>query len=208
MRVRSVLRVAGPTAVVITVWLIAGWLPARAQGAEDERREEADAERIHLQSELQAVRDLPAASDGLDRRIQAGEAAVPSEMQLDDFLEDAGVAAALSGVVVDQIAPIAIASDLDPASMGDLPRGTASTSISLGATGSYERLVGFVDRLRDLDRLVVIDLIGFNADEEDPSVVTLDLELRIFTTDRSIAPADLDSEGLEGEEGIEVTDEA
>ena len=62
-----------------------------------------------------------------------------------------------------------------------------------------------------MDRLVVIDLIDLNADEEDTSEIILDLELRIFTTENLVTTPDFDAdlfdESLDDDEPVDPAGE-
>jgi Tfp pilus assembly protein PilO len=69
-------------------------------------------------------------------------------------------------------------------------------TVSIGARGTYEQVMAFASGLRQLDRLVVFDLVGLTADNEDSGQVIMDLELRIFTTDELVVTPQLGEEEL------------
>lgn len=193
MNPRHLSQILGPSVLAAALWFGVAWLPAATSSATD-RQEEAEFERLQLIEELVAARSLPDEADEFDRRIAAAAVAVPDTVDLAVFVRAAGDAAARSGVFVEQIAPLTVSSDSDPEAIDRLPPGTSSVTISIGARGSYERLLAFVDELVALDRLVVIDLVDLNADEGESDEVVMDLELRIFTTSQLVQTLSFDDD--------------
>jgi Tfp pilus assembly protein PilO len=204
-------RLAGPSLLVVLLWAVATLVPAALDDT-DEQLAETEEIRTLLFSDLADARDLPDEPDelaDLDDRIAAAEVAVPEVVELAAFIRDVGAVGDQSGVSVEQIAPLSVTSDSDPESLISLPAETSSVTISVGASGTYEQVMTFASELRQLDRLVVTDLVALTADEEDSSLVTLDLELRIFTTDQLVATAEIDDEILdEAADGEAIDDGA
>ncbi|MDW3221153.1 MAG: type 4a pilus biogenesis protein PilO [Acidimicrobiales bacterium] len=190
MTPRSIAQVLAPTAVAIAAWFAVGWLPSQSASAQDAEAE-AQAEFALLAAELADARALGAELDALEADIEAAEKAVPAQREVGTFVRFAHSAATESGVVLDQIAPLAVSSDTDPDSEAPLPSGTSSILISIGATGSYLDLMSFIDALVAADRLVLVDGVEMRADESDSAIVILDVEVRIFTTESLVGVPDL-----------------
>ncbi|GJM37970.1 MAG: hypothetical protein DHS20C19_13370 [Acidimicrobiales bacterium] len=190
MTPRSIAQVLAPTAVAIAAWFAIGWVPSQSAAAQDAEAD-AQAEFALLAAELADARALDAELDALEADIQAAERAVPAGREVGAFVRFAHAAASDSGVVLDQVAPLAVSSDTDPDSETPLPSGTSSILISIGATGGYLDLMSFIDALVDADRHVLVDGVEMRADESDSTMVILDVEVRIFTTESLVGVPDL-----------------
>ena len=193
MKLRPLLQFAGPSVLAAGAWFVFGWFPSQPSAAAD-RQSEAQSELAVLSAELGEARSLEAELTTFAAEIAVAESAVPADRSIDDFGRSADEAATSAGIAIDQIAPLAVSSDTDPESSAQLPSGTSSVSISIGATGTYPGLMGFVAALEALDRLVLVDSIEMRADEADSSIVVLDLEVRIFTTENLVSVSDFDDE--------------
>ncbi len=189
MKARTLGQLAGPSLLALGVWFALGWLPSQSAAA-DLRLLDAESELTLLSAELSDARSLEAELPGFTAEIDTAEAAVPMDKNVAGFVRATHRAAVTSEVVLDQIAPLGVSSDTDPESVAPLPTGTSSISISIGATGAYPGLVAFVDALVADDRLVLVDSIEMRSDEADSSIVILDLEVRIFTTENLISVSD------------------
>lgn len=182
MRARTAAQLAGPSLFIVGIWFAGSWVPSQTSPV-TERQDDAQAEISLLMTELQAAKSAAGVTDELDTDIEAAEAAVPPSSAMAKFVRDAGAVGTRTGVVIDQIAPLAVSSDTDPEGVQPLPAGTSSILVSIGATGEYAALVSFVDELTTLERLVLVDTIELRAEEGDTTTLLLDLELRIFTTE-------------------------
>ncbi len=179
---RSIMQLVGAPALTLSVWFAASWIPAQS-GTEAARLQQAEDDRVQLIAELNEASLLDENLDLFEQRIATTESAIPPESQLGVFIADAGIAGNRAGVTIDQIAPLAVSGDDDvDDQLAELPVGTSSIVISIGAVGTYPGLLAFVDELTALDRLVLIDLVDLNVDDEISEQVILDLELRVFTT--------------------------
>ena len=193
-------RLAGPSLVVVLLWLVATVVPAALDSTDDDLSL-LEEEQAILQSDLAEARAIPDEPDELDRRIAAARTAVPDTAELAAFVRSVDEVGDRSGVSVEQIAPLSVAGADDVDSLVALPSGTSSITISVGASGSYEAAMAFASELGRLERLVVTDLIALTSDEEDSSRVVIDLELRIFTTEQLVVTPQLDDELLD--DGLE-----
>jgi len=181
MTPRAVVELAGPPLAALALWFGAGWLPPTLSGGTD-RLTQIQSERDGLVAEVVAARELPAEAGSADLRLSAAAAAVPAEPEVSEFVRLVGQLAAASGTEIDQVSPLTVSSDTDAEATTQLPPGTSSIALSVGARGPYEALMGFLDQLRHQPRLVVVDLIDLAADEDDASALVANLEVRIFTT--------------------------
>lgn len=195
MRYAALGRLGGPSLLMVTIWSLVAMVPAALNSADDQLAAVED-EQALLVSELDEARALADELDALDGRIAAASVAVPGSADLAAFVRAVGKIGEQSGVAIEQIAPLKVASDSDPEALVALPAGTSSITISVGAGGSYEQAMAFAAELGRLERLVVVDLVRLTADEEDSSQVIIDLELRIFTTEQLVIAPQLDDEDL------------
>lgn len=195
---RGVAQLVVPAMVIVVTWFGLAWLPAVLSG-HDDRRIAAEEERGLLIVDLAEARTLPSQLVGLEARLAETQIAVPATVELAEFVRATDVAADRAGIAVEQMAPLTVSSDTDEEALTSLPVDTSSVSISIGARGGYDQVLGFADELLAMGRLVVIDLMDLTTDEEDASQIILDLELRIFTTQQLVTASDLDA-GLFDEE--------
>lgn len=192
MRPKAVAELGGLPLAALALWFGAGWLPPTlSDGAE--RLTQLQTDRDGLVAEVAAAQVLPAEAGSADQRLAAATAAVPAEPELPAFVQLVGQLAAATGTAVDQVSPLTVSSDTDAEATTRLPPGTSSITLSVGARGPYEALMGFVDQLRHQPRLVVVDLVDLTADENDANALVANLELRIFTTKALVnTPAPVD----------------
>lgn len=191
MRLRAMAQVGGPPLAALALWFGVGWLPPMLSG-EAERLAQVEAERDGLLFEVAAARSLPAGVGPAEQRLAAAVAAVPAEPEVSGFVRLVGGLASAKGITVDQISPLAASSDTDAEATTRLPAGTSSITLSIGARGAYEALMGFLDELRHQPRLVIVDLIDLRTDENDAAALVAELEVRIFTTEALVRPADIE----------------
>lgn len=199
MSLRRIAQLTGPPVVVVILWFGLALVPS-ALSPHGERRLEIEDERSLLIGELADARALSERVPALEQRLEDTAAAVPPTVELAEFVLATDVAADRTGVAVEQMAPLTVSSDTDDEALLFLPFGTSSVTISVGARGTYPQVVAFADAMQALDRLVVVDLIALNADEEDTSQIILDLEMRIFTTEVLVTTPELE-EDLFDEDG-------
>jgi len=195
MRTRTLAQLAGPALFAVGIWFAVGWLPTQTSSV-GERQDDAQAEISALVTELEAARSVAGVTDDLDAGIEAAEAAVPSASLVAEFVREAGAAGDLTGVTIDQIAPLAVSSDSDSEGIERLPFGTSSILVSIGATGDYGALISFMDELTAMDRLVLVDIVELRAEDSDTTTLLLDLELRIFTTANLTADGEFEDDLL------------
>ena len=204
MTKRALVQTTLPALAVVLLWVgVVGAM--RVSSSEADRHLAAENRRSALLGDLAKARDLSDRIPAVAARLTATGIAVPPTTDLAAFVRKIDAAGARAGVLVEQVAPLTVGSDVDGDAPTRLPVGTSAISISVGVSGSYETFMSFLDELATLDRLVIVDLIEIDADEEDPGRVLADLELRIFTTERltstdgGSAAFEESSEDVEGE---------
>ena len=191
MNGRGIAQLVGPPTVAVLLWFGFALVPS-ALSSQAEERIAIEDEQSRLIVELAAARRLSDVRPEFEGRLADTARAVPPTVDLATFIRATDAAADQTGVTIEQMAPLVVSSDTDEEAISVLPTGTSSVSISVGATGTYSQVIAFADALRALDRLVVLDRIDLNADEEETSKIILDLELRIFTTDALVTGSDID----------------
>lgn len=211
---RTLLRLGGPTAVVIAIWAVVGWrMPngdaaaaeariasaqaaiAAAQFGDDDRGDEADTLNARLELYQLAV-PVDADQAGLFRRFDALGDEFGVELGSVQITEDesgTGDAAAMAftdPTTGDGTAGDGTTEDPTTATMPPMP-GTSDPAagapltlrvlrISTDVAGPYGQVLDFVDALRASPRLLVIDQMSIVPDSEDPSIVSVNLDLRVF----------------------------
>ncbi len=183
MNVRGIAQVIGPVVVAVVAWLGLGLAPW-VLSDHDERAVAIEEEHGRLTVEIAAAQRRSEAVPAYEARRAEADRAVPPTIDLAAFVRATDAAADRTGVAIEQMAPLQVSSGSEGGTAAPLPAGTSSITISLGASGSYPQVLAFAEALGDLDRLVVVDHIDVNADEAQTSRLILDVELRIFTTDR------------------------
>lgn len=163
--------------LMIILWFVLLWNPRQAE-IEDavERREAAQAQADALQIEIQqlqaAQRDEPLKQA---RRAEL-QAAAPDDPALGQFILDVNAAANAAGIEFMSISP----------SPPVIPEagGLSVIGLSFGINGGYFQILDFMNRLVDLQRLVVIDSV--NLAPEATGRLTATLGGRMFTTATNI----------------------
>ena len=172
-------RVLALPAVVVVAWAVLAFVPARAEQADAlDRVETARNERLAAAGELVEVLAFVDERAILEDRFVQLERALPAESELGSFTRDVERMARSASVSVEVISPSSGGEGEDL----DLPAGLALVSVSITAVGEYGSLVDFIEQVELGERLVVIDAISMTTDASDPSLLSVDLGLQIFTT--------------------------
>ncbi len=177
----------GAGLVVLVAWYLLLWGPqgGRIEDAQAER----DAATARNQQLLTQVERLQGAKERQPELVAQNDrlkAAIPDQPDLAAFILSADDAASTSGVTFMAITPQA------PATAEDATLPTV-VAVSIEAEGGYFQVLDFVNRLEDLDRLVVIDSIDVAPQDDSGLALTVALQGRIFTT---AEPAPADATGL------------
>ena len=165
--------------LMLLLWYFLLWSPRQeAIQAAQQRTEAADAQSATLEAEIrrlqQAQRDEPLKQA---RRAQL-QSAAPDDAALGQFILDVNAAANASGIdfmTISQTPPT-------PSEGGGLSVITLNFSIA----GGYFQILDFMNRLTDMQRLVVIDTVSLSPGEAGR--LSVSLGTRMFTTATGISP--------------------
>jgi len=160
------------------------WRPQSGSlGEAQEKRRDAEEELVRIQDS--ATTTTVVVTDGSGDIVLV---AVPSRPELSTLLRQLEAIARETGTTVTSMTPAPLSTN--PAGPG------GSVQISIGASGSRVATDAYLGRLRDLERLLVIEQVGLQERsatapvpaEDAPEIpeVTLQLTIRVFTAD---APA-------------------
>lgn len=144
------------------------------------QRNDLSAARADLQRVEQSVSDaellLQAPTTSLPSHAEAVPSAIPADPAEAILLRQLHAIADTTGVALTSISPSPLA--VNPSGPG------GSLQISITASGPHDAVLAYVERLRDLDRLVVVEQIGITsqpATDLAGSTDQLQLSVRVFT---------------------------
>ena len=107
---------------------------------------------------------------------KASSTAIPENPEISDLLRQLQVIAEASGVTVGSIGPNPLT--INPNGPG------GSLTFAINASGPHEAVLAFVQQLRDMDRLTVVEQVGIvrqPATDTSPQLDQLQLTVRVFT---------------------------
>lgn len=178
---RVVMIATGVALAVMVIWYFILWSPASAD-LEDarERTEAAEDEADLLQIRLQRLQDLQDRAPVLQSRLEELRAAVPDTPDLARFILESDEAANRSGIDFVSISP-------SPPAAPTEPGGPAVINVSINALGGYFQTLDFLNRLADLDRVIVIDTLSVSASTQG-GIVELNATIsgRLFVTEATL----------------------
>jgi Tfp pilus assembly protein PilO len=184
--------VLGGLAVVAGYVMI--WRPQSSSIAEARQdRRQAEQQLVELEAVSTATTIVVEAADGSTRQLLL--AAVPATPELAALLRQLQAIATETGMVMGSMSPMPLTAN--PAGPG------GSVQISMAAAGSREAADAYLGRLRDLERLLVIEQLsvqeraatgaeiaeGAGAAVELPEV-QMQVTLRVFTIGGPVVPVD------------------
>lgn len=144
------------------------------------QRADLSSARDSLQRVEQDISDarltLQAPVDSSTARSLVSAEAVPDSPALSTLLRQLQTTAEETGVAVSSISPTPLA--VNPNGPG------GSVQISITASGAHDAALDYLARLRDLERVVVIDQIGLDTQPGQPS--QLQLSIRVFTREAPV----------------------
>jgi Tfp pilus assembly protein PilO len=141
--------VGGIVAVlVIAAWWMFVFSGIRSEASDiDEETDAARTEQRSLETQLKLLEDLEANSAETQARLNELRAAVPEQADLAAFIDQANALGAETGVSWVSVTPA------PPAATGSV--GTVNFSIVV--EGGYYQVLDYLNRMENLDRLVVVD---------------------------------------------------
>jgi len=185
-RMRMILAIVG----IVIIWLVFFFLFIRSrQGELAGIRAEIEAEEsraLQLTTELNRLKELQERAPDLQAELSKIRELVPPEHDVPHFIFLVQDAATESGVEFLNITPELPKTPPEAAPL-------AQVRMAIGASGSYFSIQDFIRRLHDLDRAVRIDTITMGA--EDGSLISMDMQTRIFFELPAPPPAETDEAG-------------
>ncbi len=204
MKAKSLSQLGAPTVLVFALWFGVSWSPSvRAEADAEQRIVEAEADRSELMASLQRVRVLPELEAEIGQRREQTALAVPTGSQIGAFVQALDGLAVSNGISIQELTPIQIQGNSASSFGTPLPIGVSSVSMSLTAEGEYPNLLGFLRSIEAMDRLVILDSLDVSAGAEDETLLSIDLQLRVFTTE-SISQSTGDNSFTGSDLGAEI----
>ena len=189
MNRRLVLITAATSLVLLAAWFFALWQPKGAELADErERLSLASNEVSQLETRILRLKASQAEGPQLAARLDRLRSAVPDDPGLPQFILDANDAATSSGVAFVSISP----QEPAPSSSPGLP---PEIALTVEIEGGYFQVLDFVERLTDLQRVIVLDgvQVAPKGDQEGPPELAVSLTGRMFTTQLPAAPAPVEA---------------
>lgn len=183
---RAILGLVGAAVAVLLLWWVFLYSPKQS-ATSTARSEAAAAERrsLDLEATLARLKELNRNRPELEASLRTLNAAVPATPDLGVFILSANEIAALAGVDFLSISP-------SPPSVGLTPGSPTTIAISIQIKGGFFAVVDYLNRLEDLERIVVVDGVNLagqgsgsssasNDPGADPSAISVTLTARMFT---------------------------
>ena len=189
MNRRVILMAAGAFVLILAIWFVALFTPARNKVSDaKERREEAENQAQQLDAAIRRLKDAQRNEPLRRAQLETLRTAIPDTPNLAQFILDANDAAARSGIDFISVAPtepraaaitpIATTTTVAGATTTTTaaPTGAVTTSTAISAQapaeitiqmqlqGGYFQVLDFLNRLDRLPRLVVTDSINVSSD--------------------------------------------
>jgi Tfp pilus assembly protein PilO len=159
--------------VVLLLWYFLLFAPLGKDA--DDARQKADQEqraRVDLQAQVARLKELSQNRTQQQATLRKLDAAIPENPNLGDFILQANDIAAKSGIDWLSISP-------SPPAAG-AGAGLSSITVAMQIQGGFFQALDYLNRLEDLDRLVVVDSVNV-APAGGGSTLSLTLTGRMFT---------------------------
>ncbi len=183
MRPKTLAQYGAPTLAVVVIWaVIAGYPLVRDLGAADDRLDLASTERAALLASFEEVQGLPDRQEEIFQQMDELEVLVPDGVELGSLIHLVDQAGIMNGVAVENFSPSRLSDNSTLLVSNAMPEGISSVTIELVARGQYESMVGFLESLERLDRLVLLDSVDLHTDAESSLGLTAEIVLRVFTS--------------------------
>jgi len=177
---KVVLVTSGLAVALLAAWFLALWQPKGAELSEErERAAAAEDQASQLATRIRTLEAAKANGPALAAARDRLRSAVPESPNLAQFILDANDAATTSGVSFVSISPREPA----PSQQAGLP---PEIGLSVDIEGGYFQVLDFVEKLSDLQRVVVIDGVSVSplgTEGTAPPELKVALTGRMFTTE-------------------------
>ena len=183
---RAVLGICGGVLAVLLLWWFLIYSPKQsADSAASSEAVAAERRSLDLEATVARLQELNRNRPELEASLRTLNAAVPATPDLAVFILSANEIAALSDVDFLSISP-------SLPSIGLTPGAPRTIALSIQVKGGFFAVVDYLNRLEDLERIVVVDgvnLAGQGSGSSsasldpgaDPSAISVTLTARIFT---------------------------
>jgi Tfp pilus assembly protein PilO len=177
---------------VVALWWVFLYSPAAGELADlDDDITQVQGERQGLQAKLRQLKDIASNGPEIDAELGKLANAVPETPELASFILSANEIALESGIDWLSVAPS------EPVSSGP---GPATIQVTIQVQGGFFQVLDYLNRLEDLQRLVVVDSITMGTTEGQQgtdgsdagltsSDLTVNLSGRMFTMAEGTAAA-------------------
>ena len=168
----------GASIALLALWFVLLWGPQGGKLADAEEREEAAAAAIaELERRRHRLVAAQADAPALQAKVEALRVAVPDSPDLAQFILDANDAATAAGVDFLSISPTPPAPSADPTQ-------PAVVNLAIDVDGGYFQVLDYLNRVDDMDRIVVVDSLDLapQGEEGTSTGLSVSLSARMFTT--------------------------
>ena len=159
--------------LLVLLWYFLLWSPRQEEiKVAQERTETAEQQAVTLEREIKRLQEAQRDEPLKQARWAELQAAAPDEPALGQFILDVNAAASASGIdfmTISQTPPT-------PSEMG----GLSVIRLNFSIAGGYFQILDFMNRLTDMQRLVVIDSVSLSPGETGR--LSASLGTRMFTT--------------------------
>lgn len=179
MRFRAIL---GPPAVLVLLYTALVWWPSNnAVSSATEALDDTRSEQLALFTEIDRLNETALRLSDIDRDLEDIASLIPSEKNIDSFLDSVATSAEASGVLINLISPTEVLDVSTADATRPVPPGIEAVAFILEAQGDFDQVMAFVDSFDDLSRLVVIDQLSMVAVDGETQMIVIDMSLRIFS---------------------------
>lgn len=159
--------------LLVLLWYFLLWSPRQEEiKVAQERTETAEQQAVTLEREIKRLQEAQRDEPLKQARRAELQAAAPDEPALGQFILDVNAAASASGIdfmTISQTPPT-------PSETG----GLSVIRLNFSIAGGYFQILDFMNRLTDMQRLVVIDSVSLSPGETGR--LSASLGTRMFTT--------------------------
>ena len=191
-----------PSLAVLALWVLVAYAPSRATIDDAEQRlEDAQANQQDAAAERQDLSAFAADESGLTSRTAVLALALPETAEVGGFVQRIEAMAVDAGLAIEVVAPNGVSDSTTFDDNAQLPDGISAVSIDIGATGTYAQITDFVAQLETSERLVLVDALSITTVDDTPDLLSVDLTVRVFTTEDLVEDDEFDPFGLDDDAG-------